>query len=500
MTSGLGTGLWSGSSHAADSPGIFKARIEAIDDPNKRNRIQVRVFGYQDDQGTIPKDQLEWVHILSHDSQIPGATSTHNYYPGSEVWVMNTGTEKLIVGSSAGFDGENRLQNNPWGVDNSQDQKPDMPNIIRGDQDTTVRHSPCLMDPTGGPAGCNTYFKYENFKNIVKMLPYSTGKGAPPAPWGQGDVSKQDMLKTIGVNKNVFGSDILNVIQQLDGNLSGAVKVALQIIQNLRNNGFIDAMSVIGAGNFNAALTQYSNQFGSYTQNNLINLLQQLLLYIQQVQQMTPQIFYNLVVQNVVNGIITFLANTQFSVSTDTIADMQNINDNVLLSAGNGTIDFYTQKLNQFKQDFQSAVLQLFNAIIAQINQIAQSVDLNTFITIFGGTQSFINFANLILQIGTYLGMPLAAIYMIGNGAIGLALGGGLNNLPVIQPTNPSNSNNSSNQNPLIGLLAMFTGNNIATQEILSGQLIRKFLSKNPQKYQRVDRNDGPQVWKRNPD
>lgn len=500
------TNGWSSSSFGENSPNIFRARIEAIDDPKGRNRCAIRLFGYQDNQGNIPKDQLEWCHALSHDAQIPGATSTHNYYPGSEVLVLDNGTEKFILGSTPGFDGEKRLAQNPWGIDTSENTNADVPNINRSQKsETTVRgQGQGIVGPKGNPVGANQYFNFASWaSNIVnKMFAYSTGKGAIPAPFGTGTITKSDALKTIGLQKHVNGSDILNIIQALDGNASGSIKTAIQLILNLRNNGFGNAMSMIGSGTFNSALNQYATQYGSTTQNDLVNLLQNLLAQISIVQGFQDVNFYNNVVNNsALINIIALLSNITFNIASTIIQDMQSINNNVTLSAGNAPLSYYGAQLTQFQSDFSTAVNQGFTSILNQLNQLMATVnfDIGTFILMFGGTQNFIQFAQIVLQIANYISIPQTALSTVANNVIGLAIGGGLPQIiPTfnVQPTNPSNSLSSA-PNMLIGLLAIFKGNPIATAEMLGGQLVKKFMSGNPVKYKSNPRNDGQGVLKK---
>lgn len=486
------------------SPTLCKGRIEAIDDPNKRNRVQVRIFGLQDNQGNIPKDQLEWIHCLAHDSQIAGATSTHNYFPGAEVLIMDTGTEKFVMGAHSGFDSETKLQSNPYGQDQSQPQNSDVPNVNRQQpSDTTTRTgSGALVGPPQNQAGANNYFQYGNWQSniIQKAYQYATGKGQKPAPWGQGQVSKFDTLKSIGLQQNQQGSDVLNLIQSLDGNQSGSIQAAIQIILNLRNNGFTNAMGVIGAGTFNQALNQYATQFGSTTQNDLINIVTQLLTYITLDGTFQGQNFYTNVMNGNINNIITFLGNQLLGVASDTLAGMADINANVATSANNAPLSYYNAQLNQFNLLFQTAVAQAMTSILAQLNSIYQAAgnDLPTFVLMFGGTVQLTQFCQALLAIANYIGMPQVALATIAGNVIALGLA---NSLPQIipsftnQPTNPTNSSGSA-ANMLIGLLAMFKGNPIGTAETLGGGLIKTFLSKNPIKYQQADRNDGQSVLK----
>jgi hypothetical protein len=497
-------GPWAPSSYAAGGISCFKGRVEAIDDPDKRNRCQIRMFGYQDDQGLIPKNQLEWMHMMSHDSQIPGATSTHNYYPGAEVMILDTGTERFIMGAHPGFDGSNRLSNNPWGVDNSPNQTPDVPNIQAGQQqmDSAIRGQGYLVGPQGSPPGANNYFNYQSFQQMMQQFyPYSTGKGAPPAPWGQGQQSKFDQLKSIALQPNQgSGTDVLNVIQQLDGNQSGSIQQAIQLILNLRNNGYGNPMNVIGQGNFNAALSQYTQQFGSTTQNNLISLILQLLAYIVQVKGFTAANFYSNVSNLNVSNIISFLGNATFDVGSDVLDNLQDINDNVQLSSNNSSISYYQTQLSAFLLGFSQAVSEAFTAIIEQIEALAASMTLSELISTLGGQILFTEFSAAIVSIATYLGIPAPSISSFAAGAIALAVGGGLSQVP--QQTSPSSASPSSSSSPtqnIVGLLSVFIGNQIGTQETLSGGLIPTFLSGNPIMYKKKPTNDGQPVLKRFP-
>ena len=278
--------------------GLLRGRIESIDDPENRNRVSCRIFGYQDDKANIPNEKLEWIHVLSQSSQIPGAASSHKFYPGADVYIMDSGNERHVLGALPGFDGEKRLSNQDSNVDTSQNQKPDLSVKQRGDGDKKdvffARSSPGLIDEV---RGLTKYFNYGNFQSMIKKFDeYARGKGAPPSPYGEGTQSKLDQLKSIGLDKLAHGSDVLSVIENLDGNLSGAFKAAIQIIKSLRNNGFDIVNNIIGAGLQSQAQAQFNNTFGLSINSELITLLQQLIKFKNSLDQQTGNTIYSFVI------------------------------------------------------------------------------------------------------------------------------------------------------------------------------------------------------------
>lgn len=463
------TGPWSSGSYAHG--GSFRGRIESIDDPEKRNRVQVRVFGYQDDKSSIPKEKLEWIHVLSGTSQIPGSTSSHGFYPGAEVVITDTGTERYVAGAVPGFDGEKRLKNEP-SIDTSENQKPDVSVKQRGEGDKKdvgfARSSPGLVNSI---RGLTQYFNYDAWPSLIKKLDdYARGKGAPPAPYGKGDQAKLDQLKSIGLDKTSPGSDILNVINGLDGNASGAFKAAISIIQNLRNNGFDIAKNVIGQGPLDQAHEQFNQVFGLALTNDLVELIVALNAANKQVNQLKPNDLLLFIRNGEGQKVINLLSDQRLACNID---KLQTINNGVVIIA-NLTTSTAIEFTKQFKDEFNVQLNIAYTSLVALIVALAsQYQTVEEIVTFFGGVENFKKLALSIYEIAVFLGIPKSTIYAMLAGAVGAAL----NNTLVI-----SSSQQQSNQN--MSTLNMFMGNSVALQEIMSGNKIMESLSKIKLKYE----------------
>jgi hypothetical protein len=135
-------------------------------DPENRGRVQVRRMGYDDATG-VPKEQLEWMHVNQSDSQIAGACATHNYYAGATVNLGEHGGQSFVSGGKPGFDSEKRLQegNNDGyqQADASGNEKPDQPNIVRGQMQTSVRGQGSSGLQPSSEYGSTQFFDYSNF-------------------------------------------------------------------------------------------------------------------------------------------------------------------------------------------------------------------------------------------------------------------------------------------------------------------------------------------------
>lgn len=460
--------------------GLLRGRIESIDDPEKRNRVQIRVFGYQDDKANIPNEKLEWIHVLSQSAQIPGAASSHKYYPGSDVYIMDSGNERHVLGALPGFDGEKRLNNQNSEVDTSENKKPDLSVKQRGDGDKKdvflARSSPGLVE---GVQGLKKYFNYGQFSSMIKKFDsYARGKGEPPAPYGKGTQAKLDQLKSIGLDKLVQGSDLLSVINKLDGNLSGAFKAAIQIIKNLRNNGFDIVKNIIDAGALSQADSQYNNTFGLSINTELISLLEALLNFKKLLDNLEAKDLYSFASSGEIDTVIGILQNQHLQINTESLTSIKII---IISSNGNHSIDFYIDLLNSLKNVFNEILLLGQSQIISLINDIGNlGGDANGVVVLFGGPQTFTDIAKTIFSVGTVIGIPKDSINNMLFGAVGLAL---TNNLPI-QFNNMINSPKNNDLNRIIGLLNTFMGNNNAINEIMSGLKNMEPLSKIKLKYE----------------
>jgi len=466
--------------------GGYRATIESIDDPEKRGRVQVRIFGYQDDKGLIPKENLEWIHVVSGFSQIPGSSGSHGFYPGAQVLIGDHGTERYVIGAIPGFDGEKRLASDPGQLDNSDNVKPDTSPKQRGEGDkkdvSFSRNSPGLID---GVKGLTQYFEYGNWPSMIKKIDsYVRGKGAPPAPYGKGDQAKLDKLKSIGFDKTAPGSDVLNVINALDGNLSGAFQAAVQIIQNLRMSGFGNGMEQVGAGAFQSAVNQYDSKFGSTLSLDFIELIPIVINAGIEVQSIKSIDWYSVYD----SGRISFLTNVLFDQRFNTDISVLRIieyNTSVSERIGVAHLEFCQSYKDEYKNQCAIALTSLLNMLV----DVAQTQpDVVSIVAIFGGTDSFVRLANNILRAGNYLGVDLETISNMMFGAVKLAL---TNNLPQVASAKSQASTNSSGMN-VMSLLNIFMGNSVASSEIMSGMKKMESLAKIALKYEGADDPEHP--------
>lgn len=486
-----GTAPFSSTSYAHG--GSFKGRIESIVDPENRGRVQVRIGGYQDDKGNITPELLEWIHVSQHNSQLPGATSTQPYYVGATVLVSDTGTEKYVTGAVAGFDGEKRESGQVGQADNSNNQKPDTPNILRGDKHTAIASSPGLQPSS--TAGANTPFSFKNWDSMVKhFYPYAIGKGEAPAPFGKGTSALLDTFQSLAHTKLENGSDILDNIKQLDGNISGAIKASVDIIKNLRNGGFGTGMSTIGSGNIGAADAQFNGTFGAVaTGSNLNVLLTELLAAIQFIKTLKgSNLLDNL---DAVQSTLTLMSNDAFNVDTNALTIIQNELDTIRFAGDNQINQYYVNEAVRVQELFHPVFLMAMASIMDKINSIAALTPSSHVDTVnsLGGLNGFTQMGQSLASAASILNVPITSIASIANGLMGKAIQGNL----ADAVGNLSGLISNSPIPQVTALMNKFVGNPNALQELLGGQLVKDFLSKNPLKYEDDDRNHGAKVLKK---
>lgn len=465
---------WSSSSYGLG--GIYIGRIESIDDPLRRNRVQVRLFGYQNDQGTIPKDQLEWVHVIQHNSQIAGATSTHFYLPGAQVAVQQIGTELMVIGAMPGFDSDKRNQGDDKAGQSSQ---PDTPATVQGEGKEQAQ----AKDGNGRDViqlkrepKANTYLQTPDEK---KGYDYAKGN----APFEKGDTAKFTDMMSIGIDKLLHGSDVLNVIRQMDGNLSGAIKSALDIIQNLRQNGFGTSKDVIGSGPISAAANQFASDFGASPALSLLNIIRELIVCAGITKGITTANVVVLYNDGSLVRVVTSLRPQSLGVSPNVLTQMQGVVGNIGLAAPGFN---YQPLITQFQSEFLTGLLTAVTSIIGQINALATATGGGSaFVQAFGDQKSFTEIAADLASLSASVGIPKESIYAIAGGAVGAALKGQLGNFTSQQST--SSSGGGQNAGALIqkvsAMLNMFAGNPVALSELTSGQLNPQSLLKIPLKY-----------------
>jgi hypothetical protein len=261
--------------------GLVHAEVVNINSAD--NSVQIRIHGYQDDKGNIPDDKLEWVKVLGQHSGIMGATATHPYYVGSRVMVGTSGPEKFIVGSVTGYDSDQTKSND--GADNSDNKDPNTPRQVRGTKGPGNRDIPAGegSDQTSkGTRSVNKTDKQYDEEKPQKVYDYAKQQ----APFDKGKQSKFPDLKSIGIDLLSQGSNVLDTVEKLDGNVSGAIKSSIQIIRNMERGGFGDALSLMGGagGAADQGTAQVADYHGNMQLGELLAALLALLAAAKLVQ------------------------------------------------------------------------------------------------------------------------------------------------------------------------------------------------------------------------
>jgi hypothetical protein len=450
--------------------GMFYGKIESIDDPLRRNRVQVRIFGYQSDEGTIPKDKLEWVGVLGHDSQMAGAGSTHMFFPGAQVVLQNLGTELLAIGSIPGFDSDKR---NKGESKAGSSQNPDVPGATQGSKKNQGQAS----DGDGRDVvqlkrepKANTYLSAPDEK---KTHEYSKGS----APFEKGIPSKFSDLASIAIDKLTQGSGIISMIRKLDGNASGAIKSALDLIQNLSKNGFGTSKDVIGAGPIGAAAQQFAKQFGAAPALDLAEIVKELVACKRIVGSCTPLNLKQLLSDGSIDRVITSLQPHLLNVDPEIVTRLSDAASNLGMTVNP---QVFQSLIGQMQGDYASGIQQSLNSVTEQLNNFADMAGgAGGLIQLFGDQKNFISLASDISSLASNLGTPANSIASIGQGAIGAALKGNDILSQLISQAGPV----GDVVEKLSSALNQFAGNPIALKEIMSGQINPESLLKIPLKY-----------------
>lgn len=486
----VGIGPWS--SGSLGQSGQFSGEIVSIDDPLRRNRVQVRVFGYQDDKGTIPDDKLEWIHVAVGDSQLAGAGSTHMYYPGAKVLLQQIGTELSLIGALAGFDSDNR--NSTSADPSGSGQAPDVPKQVQGQSQGGSLGGPGRVSPGQGKDVVNLGRDPQvdqKFQKPDERETYDYAKTT--APFDKGTRSKFPNMKSIGIDKLMRGSDVLDVIKGMDGNESGAIKQALDIIKNLRMNGFGTSKDVIGAGLLSQAAGQFVSDFGGAPVIDLGPLLHELAICARIMQGMNRDTLRALINDGSINRCITSLSPATLAVDQSVLTGMIQTESGAQLASGSFDLTAFAASLQDL---FKTGVHQALASAISQLNQLAQQSGgtPDALVALFGDPASFVTLATDLTTIAAYAGIGQSAIAQAGLGAIGMVLSGGLSTAAQLA----SQGNSGGGSNPLssiTSLMNQFMGNPVAMSEMQSGQLNPQSLLQIPLKYVKKNTNDPKKMF-----
>lgn len=373
---------------------------EVVNINSADNSVQVRVHGYQDDKGGIPDEGLQWVKCLGQHAGIAGATATHPYYVGSKVMLSMSGQQMFIVGSVTGYDSDQ--SKNKTDADNSDDKDPNTPRQVRGTKGPANRTIPAGegTDQTSKATRSVTKTdKQYDQEQPEKVYDYSKGT----APFEKGKPAKFTDLMSIGIQKLSQGSNVLDTIDQMDNNVSGAIQAGTKIIRNMQQGGFGDAMSMMNTG---GAMNQGTQQVADYHGNlQLRALLAALLALVQTRGQVRNRSIDSTVAQvlryetfNVDPSIIQRL--------TDDIASITSLSG-ALLEA----------KINQIVVDFDAGFSQ---AISQTINYVQSIVDQNGMGALAVGLDpdSLIQLAQTMQAGAEAAGIPAEIVQAIGGGQL----------------------------------------------------------------------------------
>jgi hypothetical protein len=306
------------------------------------------------------------------------------------------------------------------------------------------------------------------------------------APFDKGTTSKFPTLKSIGIDKLAQGSDVLNTIRQLDGNASGAIKSAIDMIQNLRKNGFGAAMDMIGGGAFKSASQQHTDYFGAAVGTDITTLIGLLSTALNTVQTATPITVYGLANNNALDQIPNAFRNQLAGVSSDIITQVEDTIDRLQAAPINAPSQYFTSELAMINTNFTGGMTQAVNSIMNQLNQLADTAGgPGGLVQLLGGASQFQQIAASVQSLSSYAGIGLDALSNVGGGAVGIALSGG--GLDVLQ--NLSGSLPAGKLNELMNVMNQFSGNMVALKE-LSGGMNPETLSKIAIKYAKKQIND----------
>lgn len=433
---------------SSGSSGTWYGTITSINCPLRKNRVQVRIFGIHDDTGNIPDSDLSWYHVKGQDSQVAGHTSTHNFLPGAQVCLEKNGDEFHVTGAIPG------MSNNA----------PNVPDQTKGNNQQVGQY-------TTGQGADNIPLKMnpqvdKPLQAAQPQAAYGYAKGT--APYLNGQPSKFPAMKTLGALKMQSGSDILNLLNSMDGNQSGAVQAALQIIQRLRNGGFGTSSNIIGSAAV-AAAQQFVSDYGAAPVLVINQELVALNAAYQQVKQFTAQNFQTNCTNGTAGNAITALGVADFAVDAGTMSSLQS-------AVSTGTVAAATFNLATTVTTFQTLYLNgvhtavanatdLINALAAQCGSTQGALP-----ALFGDPTTFVQMVVAYAALAQVCGMTAASIAAVGFGSFGIALNSGLNAIATLISQSGVTASGASNPAASVGMFTnMFSGNPVAMGEISGG-------------------------------
>ncbi len=456
--------------------GLVPGEIVSINSPD--NSVQVRIFGYHDG---VENEKLPWIKVLGQHSGLAGATSTHPYYPKSRVMLSTSGAEFFVVGSLTGYDSD-KAQADPNNADNSDNTDPNIPYQTRGPQGQGNRSV---------PAGQGSDQTSKGTRNVTKTdQPYS--KDEPQkifdyakqiAPFTMGKQSKFPDLKSIGIPLLSKGSNVLDTIDSMDGNVSGAIKASTKIIKNMEQGGFGDALSLLnggggGGGAASQGTAQVADSFGNISLQALLQALLALLAAYALVRAASVSTASaDLATVPIALGYSTFQvdAETQTAVLDDVAA----------LDTSVGTTK--TALVAQLQDDFQAGFNQAIPNAIAYINGIVTQAG-TAAILVQGTTdqESLNSLLSSLQSAASAAGLPASAITAIGGGQVGQLITGGMSAVQSLMAQASgalaqiqSMAQNMNTFGSEINAMSEIMGGPASVQETLTG-ITQKWMKKKP--------------------
>jgi hypothetical protein len=402
-------------------------QAEVVNINSADNSVQVRVHGYQDDKGNIPDERLEWVKVLGSHAGIAGATGTHNLYVGSKVMLGMSGMEKFVMGSVTGYDSDKSKDKE--GADDSDNTDPNVPRIVRGpkppgNRDISVGEG---EDKTSkGTRKVEKTDKQYDTEEAQKIFDYAK----QIAPFTKGKNSKFPDLMSIGIDKLKQGSNVLDTIDGMDDNISGAIKAGTKIIRNMEKGGFGDALSLLngGGGGGGGAADQATKQVVEYHGNiELMELLSALKLLLEAARVLKAATHKTTSAELII--VPQSLQYVTFGVSIELQTSIQESVVKMDTTAPAPKIFL----LAEIREDFHHAFGTAMANAVAWIAQLVDSV--GTVAVLIQGTTNLETLQELIgtLQAGAAaVGIPAQAINAIGGGVLGQIIQQGAGIIPQI--------------------------------------------------------------------
>lgn len=391
--------------------GMIEAEVVSINSPD--NSVQVRIHGYQDDKGRIPDEGLQWVKVLGSFAGIAGATGTHNLYPGAKVMLSGSGQQLFVMGSVTGYDSDQSKDKE--GADNSDNKDPNTPRQVRGPKGQGTRQVPAGdgSDQTSkGTRKVTKTNKQFDVEEPQKIFEYAK----QIAPFDFGKAAKFPDMMSIGIPKLVQGSNVLDTIDQMDGNVSGAIKASTKIIRSMQQSGFGDALSMMGSG-ANEGTAQVAQNFGNIQLQDLLQALLALMAAWRVVQALTPTSD-----PSVLSSVPGSLRYETFDVDQGIQDSVQSDVDAFAPSAGVARVSLIERLRGDFQAGFNQATANAMGYVTRLMGQYGTAglvVGLNN------SQDQVQQFVGAIQSMASSAGMGSQSLSNIAGGALSQVLNGG---------------------------------------------------------------------------